>query len=202
MIVTFNASSQSMFFIPGKRYKVLSKYKNLYRIEDEYGEDYLFSIKESSDWIIKTVDEVYEEGKEDDLILKIEVPCEELKHQENIIAIKEIAASRSIDYPFTIKESLTLEHQVDLKHSTYIITQGTFIHSIRTIATGDGIHCVSTLIEKYRLSNGHPTPKVGWKKMRGTTIATLGGIIEKVELHWYQCPNVGKVEFKIKRVLK
>ena len=70
---------------------------------------------------------------------------------------------------------------------------------MKVIAAGEKIRDVQRLIEKFPLSNGSLTEAKDWLKCRGTAIIT-NGIEEKLtEIHWYQCENIGKVEFKEKR---
>lgn len=48
------------------------------------------------------------------------------------------------------------------------------------------------------MPNGEKTKVNDWYKVRGTAIVT-DGVNESVEeIHWYQCKNIGKVEYKIK----
>lgn len=69
---------------------------------------------------------------------------------------------------------------------------------MKVIAEGEKIRDVNRLIETYPLSNGQKTQAKDWYKCRGTAIIT-DGVKEIVkEIHWYQCENIGKVEFKFK----
>lgn len=48
-----------------------------------------------------------------------------------------------------------------------------------------------------RLVKENPgTKPTDWKKMTGIAEMSNG---KKAEVHWYQAPNVGKIEFKVKR---
>lgn len=69
---------------------------------------------------------------------------------------------------------------------------------MKVIAEGEKIRDVNRLIETYPLPNGTLTKAQDWYKCRGTAIIT-DGVKEIVkEIHWYQCENIGKVEFKFK----
>ncbi|MBR2518988.1 MAG: hypothetical protein IKE46_04285 [Selenomonadaceae bacterium] len=57
---------------------------------------------------------------------------------------------------------------------------------------------VNRLIETYPLPNGDKTKAQDWYKCRGTAIITDGTKELVREIHWYQCENIGKVEFKFK----
>ena len=51
-----------------------------------------------------------------------------------------------------------------------------------------------------RLLREHPgTVESEWMKVKAVTeIVHYTGITEKAEVHWYEYPGVGKVEFKVK----
>ena len=55
------------------------------------------------------------------------------------------------------------------------------------------------LIEMYTLPDGNRTDIEDWYKVRGTATVTNGIVIYvNCEIHWYQCRDIGKVEFKVK----
>jgi hypothetical protein len=63
-----------------------------------------------------------------------------------------------------------------------------------TIATGHGIR------ELARLRKAHGPGR--WRKRKAdATIQLAGGLIRDAEVHWYEAPGIGRVEFKIKRFL-
>lgn len=76
--------------------------------------------------------------------------------------------------------------------------QGTYVTGVKVIAKGKKIREVNRLIETYRLPNGKKTLAKDWMKMRGTAVVTDGKIEHIGEVHWYQCKNIGKVEWKVK----
>jgi len=87
----------------------------------------------------------------------------------------------------------------NLKQDDWYIKQGSTVTGVKVIAQGEKIRDVKYLIEKYRLPDGSYTKINDWYKVRGTAILT-NGIDEQVqEIHWYQCENIGKVDFKIKK---
>lgn len=78
---------------------------------------------------------------------------------------------------------------------------GSYVYGIKIIAQGLEIRDIERLKETYRLSNGGYTNPKDWCKMRGSGIVTDGTNEFRVEVHWYECPNVGKVEFKVKKYI-
>ncbi|MBQ7454759.1 MAG: hypothetical protein IJS69_06905 [Selenomonadaceae bacterium] len=85
-----------------------------------------------------------------------------------------------------------------LRDGDWFIKKGSTVTGVKVIAAGEKIREVQRLIEKFPLSNGSLTEAKDWLKCRGTAIIT-NGIKEKLtEFHWYQCENIGKIEFKYK----
>lgn len=86
----------------------------------------------------------------------------------------------------------------------WIIKEHTDVTGVKVIASGTKIRDVQRLINQYPLQNGKLTPAKDWYKVRGT--ATLFNTRTKsemkAEIHWYQCKDIGKVEFKLKRKIK
>ena len=76
------------------------------------------------------------------------------------------------------------------------LSEGTHIKKVEVIA-GQGrnrqIEMVDSLVDKY----GGDRAK--WKKCKGQGYVDLDGESYLVELHWYEEPSTGRVEFKIKR---
>ena len=68
------------------------------------------------------------------------------------------------------------------------------ISNIQTIAKGRGIRELARLNRIYGRTN--------WRKLKGeATILLQGGILRRVELHWYEGHGIGKLEIKRKRYL-
>ena len=86
----------------------------------------------------------------------------------------------------------------------WIIKENTEVTGVNVIAEGTEIREVKRLIQQYPLENGNLTSANDWFKVRGT--ATLFNTKTKkeikAEIHWYQCKNIGKIEFKFKREIK
>ena len=82
------------------------------------------------------------------------------------------------------------------------VKEGTSVVGVKVMAEGTDIDDIKRLVREYKLQNGTLTKEKDWYKVRGTGIITNGQGEEKVELHWYQCKNIGKVEFKVKRYYK
>jgi hypothetical protein len=80
----------------------------------------------------------------------------------------------------------------------FSIKKGTQMTGVKVMASGNKIRQVGDLIDKYPLQNGKLTKSEDWEKVRGTSLITNGKTIFKAEIHWYQCKNIGKVQFKRK----
>ena len=85
-----------------------------------------------------------------------------------------------------------------LRDGGWFLKKGSQVTGVKVIAQGEKIREVKRLIQDYPLPNGEYTKAEDWYKMRGTAILT-DGVEEKIEeIHWYQCENIGKVEYKMK----
>lgn len=81
----------------------------------------------------------------------------------------------------------------------WYMKQGTTVTGVKVIAKGLGIRCINSLIEKNPLPNGEKTKAKDWYKCRGTADVTNGKQVSKnCEIHFYQCQNIGKIEYKVK----
>ncbi|MBR4903464.1 MAG: hypothetical protein IKZ53_02250 [Selenomonadaceae bacterium] len=86
-----------------------------------------------------------------------------------------------------------------LRDGKWFIKKGSTVTGVKAIAEGEKIHDVNRLIGAYPLTNGQKTFAQDWYKCRGTAIITNGTeTFINCEIHWYQCANIGKVEFKVK----
>ena len=85
-----------------------------------------------------------------------------------------------------------------LKQENLYIKPGSMVTGVKVIAQGEKIRKVQKLIKKYPLPNGELTKVEDWYKVRGTAVVTDGKVERIEEIHWYQCENIGKVEYKIK----
>ena len=81
-----------------------------------------------------------------------------------------------------------------------MVHQGIVIREqgVKVIAQGEKIREVQALIKKYPLPNGELTEAKNWYKVRGTAVITDGKEERIEEIHWYQCENIGKIEYKLK----
>ncbi|MBR4151924.1 MAG: hypothetical protein IKT98_03105 [Selenomonadaceae bacterium] len=86
-----------------------------------------------------------------------------------------------------------------LRDGVWFIKKGSKVTGVKVIAAGEKIHDIKRLIETYPLPNGEKTQAQDWYKCRGTATITDGQTEKVKEIHWYQCENIGKVEFKEKR---
>lgn len=85
-----------------------------------------------------------------------------------------------------------------LQQENFYIKPGSMVTGVKVIAQGSKIHDVQRLINTYPLPNGELTKINDWYKVRGTAVITNGKNEKIEEIHWYQCENIGKVEFKLK----
>lgn len=85
-----------------------------------------------------------------------------------------------------------------LKQDNWYLKQGTMVTGVKVMAQGEKIREVNRLIRDYPLPNGELTKAEDWYKVRGTAVVTDGTVEEVREIHWYQCENIGKVEYKLK----
>lgn len=109
-----------------------------------------------------------------------------------------------VDMPQTVK--------IEDEESSIIIKEGTDVTGVKVIAQGSsggkevkrGIDDIKRLVKQYTSQNGSLTSEKDWYKVRGTAILfDLETKVErKAEIHWYQCKDIGKVEFKFKRFVK
>lgn len=87
-----------------------------------------------------------------------------------------------------------------LKQDNWYIKPGSMVTGVKVIAQGEKIHDIKRLIKSYPLSNEELTEPEDWYKVRGTAVITDGiETFANCEIHWYQCENIGKIEFKVKK---
>ncbi len=91
-----------------------------------------------------------------------------------------------------------VQTEKSLKQDGWFIKKGSTVTGVKVIASGEKIRDVKRLIGKYLLPNGDKTEAQDWYKCRGTAIITNGKEERLTEIHWYQCENIGKIEFKEK----
>ena len=87
---------------------------------------------------------------------------------------------------------------ISLRQDEWYIKQGSTVTGVKVIAQGKNIRDIERLIESNLLPNGERTKAEEWYKCRGTAIVTNGTNDRIKEIHWYQCKNIGKIEFKVK----
>lgn len=109
------------------------------------------------------------------------------KRLDNIILPKSVSAKARDIYvkiPYPVR-------------GTEIVKKGSTITNVNVIAGKDvrrQIDDIRRLVEQYKTKN-----EKLWQKVTGIATLESGRI---AELHWYQHPSVGKVEFKVKRWIK
>lgn len=95
---------------------------------------------------------------------------------------------------FYVKVAKPLTNQ-----ENWYLKQGSMVTGVKVIAEGASIRSVDRLIKENPLPNGDTTKIQNWFKVRGTAVVTNGNeTYENCEIHWYQCENIGKIEFKVK----
>lgn len=91
----------------------------------------------------------------------------------------------------------------NIRGTEYSIKQGTYIEKVEIIA-GKGvkrqIDDINRLVREHLKQNNEKTSSNDWQKAKGIVIIDIGKG-KKAEVHWYQCKDIGKVEWKIKRWL-
>ena len=91
-----------------------------------------------------------------------------------------------------------VQTEKSLRQDDWFIKKGSTVTGIKVIASGEKIRDVQRLVNKYLLPNGDKTRPQDWYKCRGTAVITNGLEEKLTEIHWYQCENIGKIEFKEK----
>ena len=87
-----------------------------------------------------------------------------------------------------------------LKKENLYIKPGSMVTGVKVIAQGEKIHDIKRHTSSYSLANGELTEAKDWYKVRGTAVVTDGvETFVNCEIHWYQCENIGKLEFKVKK---
>lgn len=82
---------------------------------------------------------------------------------------------------------------------TWYLKQGSTVTGVEFIAEGENIRSVERLVRENLLPNGERTKVKDWFKVRGTAVISNGiDTYVNCEIHWYQCENIGKIEFKVK----
>ena len=114
----------------------------------------------------------------------------EIKISEEFILPQDLSA---------MAKTFFVQTEKPLRDGEWFIKKGSKVTGVKVIAEGENIHDVKRLINKYLLPNGEKTKAQEWYKCRGTAIITNGTKERTTEIHWYQCENIGKVEFKEKR---
>lgn len=125
---------------------------------------------------------------------KVKTPVE----RPSELKLRDIRVPKSLG---AAAKKIYVKSDIDIR-GIYTIKQGSTITSVKVIA-GNGvkrqIDDIKRLVEKYKKNNGDDTKERDWQKMIG--FATIKENNKIAEVHWYQCKDIGKVEFKVKRWL-
>ena len=137
--------------------------------------------------------ELRRNARRENNVLPVEKPNE--FNLKNIIIPKSLSAAAKKIY---VKNEIG-----GIKGTEFPIKQGSYIENVKVIA-GKGVRReiddINRLVETYLKSNGEKTSPKDWQKVVGTAIIEVESG-KKAEIHWYQCKDIGKVEYKIKRWL-
>ena len=114
---------------------------------------------------------------------------DEIKISEEFVLPQDLSA---------MAKTFFVQTEKNLQQDNWFIKKGSTVTGVKVIAAGEKIHDVQRLVNKYLLPNGTKTEVENWYKCRVTAIITDGTKEKIKEIHWYQCANIGKVEFKIK----
>lgn len=115
---------------------------------------------------------------------------DEIKLDEEFILPRDLSAMAKT---FFVQTEKPLQRKAG-----WFIKKGSTVTGVKVIAAGEKIRDVQRLIRENPLSNGTLTEAQDWFKCRGTAIITDGQNEIIKEIHWYQCENIGKIEFKTK----
>ena len=115
---------------------------------------------------------------------------EEIKISEEFILPRDLSA---------MAKTFFVQTEKPLRDDEWFIKKGSTVTGVKVIAAGEQIRDVNRLVNNYLLQNGEKTKAQDWYKCRGTAIITNGTeTFVNCEIHWYQCENIGKIEFKVK----
>ena len=114
---------------------------------------------------------------------------DEIKISEEFILPRDLSA---------MAKTFFVQTEKPLRDDEWFIKKGSTVTGVKVIAAGEKIRDVNRLVNKYLLQNGEKTKAQDWYKCRGTAIITNGTEEKIAEVHWYQCENIGKIEFKEK----
>ena len=114
----------------------------------------------------------------------------EIKLNEEFILPQDLSA---------MEKTFFVQTEKPLRDDKWFIKKGSKVTGVKVIAEGEKIRDVQRLINENLLPNGAKTNAQDWYKCRVTAVIT-DGVKERVtEVHWYQCENIGKIEFKEKK---
>lgn len=92
-----------------------------------------------------------------------------------------------------------MNYDVKLPDGTYTqFVTGTYITNVKVIA-GKGRD--RQIDEIYELLEGFGGDPLEWQKKKGLGYIEIYGESHRAEVHWYEEPTVGRVKFKVKRLL-
>ncbi|MBR6060578.1 MAG: hypothetical protein IKP67_00770 [Spirochaetales bacterium] len=127
----------------------------------------------------------------------IEDKPEEAKTKEDIE--KDFVVGQSVG---AMAKEFKVDMPTDIKSKdgeNWKIVGGSTVKGVKVIAEGEEIRDVQRLVKENPLSKNHLTKAKDWSKVRATAKITNGEYTDFAEIHYYFCPNVGKIEFKFKK---
>mgnify|MGYP003299433329 CR=1 FL=1 len=97
---------------------------------------------------------------------------------------------------FKVKKDYDLRENGWGKKTGWTIKEGTTIRGAHVMDAGKQIDCLDRLMGEY--DKGKGLKRENWEKCEGYAAITDGKTTKIVCVHWYQCKDLGKVEFKEK----
>ncbi|OCA82212.1 hypothetical protein A8F94_20065 [Bacillus sp. FJAT-27225] len=207
----------SLSLIKGKQYVVLNKLEdNLINVIDESGTDYVFYLNNNL-WLIDDIKNQIIETKQIDQVeclsffdVGYNIKNKGIKigpvHKLISKTILEVAATSDTAF---YKNDIFIPKSIPLfgMDGKWVITGGTYIRKVKVIASSNNhrkIDELARLVNLYKHQNDIDTNPDDWEKVTGQAIVknvstSIKGI---ADVHWYSCINIGKVDMKIKKLIR
>lgn len=84
------------------------------------------------------------------------------------------------------------------KGKKWYLKEGTYVRGVKSIAHGNKIRDIVKFQEKAKRLYNKDTAVDDWDQVRGTAVITNGDESMVLEVHWYYCKNIGKIDYKEK----
>ena len=96
------------------------------------------------------------------------------------------------------KENWKVDMKTSLNNPKWYLKEGTKIKKIFTMDAGKDIKDIKRLIKVGKEVYNKDSKVEDWKKRTGIARVTNGKQERTIVVHWYECANIGKMEFKEK----